>query len=156
MTASIITRVKNARIGTAGTANNYFVWTGIRSVKFDDTDPWVHISTLHGKMLHQEVRSPHIEGEILCHDLTAMSTALYNTTIDSLNHKAIDKTNVTTIGSVKWKVDYFVVNFANQSNTEIVATFSDFRIHKIIVDNIEAGKEATFIIKFSADEVSYN
>lgn len=156
MTQSIITRVKNIYIGTAGTANNYFVWTGIRSVRYIDTDPWLHIKIPYGKMIHQEIVSPHITGEIRCHDLTALNTALYTTVIDAYNHKAIDKTNVATVGSIKWKVDYLVMHYANQSNTEITATFDDFRVHTVTIENVEAAKETLFVVKFSADEVTYS
>ena len=151
---TILTRVKDIHIGLD--SGNYTTWTGIRTVKYIDTDPWIHMKVPYGKIIHQEIGSPHIEGEIHCQDLTSLIEALYETVIDAYNHYAIDNTNIATLGSRKWKVDYLIMEFAEQNNVIITATFTDFRIATVEVGNIEAGKEAMFIVKFTADEVTYS
>jgi hypothetical protein len=156
MTESILTRVKSITLGTDNDTNNCFVWTGIRTVKFIDIDPWVDIDIPYGKKKHQEVKSPHVEGQIHCYDFNAMKTALYETVIDGYNHYAIDATNVNTTGMMKWKVAYCAMTFTDHTGTIITAVFGDFRIRTVSLEGIETGKECELVIRFSADEVTYS
>lgn len=98
-------------------------------------------------MKHQHIRSPHVNGEIHCYDALSMNTALYDTVIDSSGHKAI----VTSPASRKYPVGYLVINGTDQNGNDIELTVTDFRVETVNVTGIEVGKEAMFIIKFSAD-----
>jgi hypothetical protein len=152
-TRSLLTRVRDIYIGVDG--NTYFTFTGVRDVEFEDTDPFIKIKIPLGKMIQQEIISPHIEGEIHCLDLTAFVSAIFGTAIDADGHKAIDVSTIDVTGSIKYTIGYFAVNYTNQAGVVVTATFQGVKINRYKIGPVRAGTEGLITIFFCADEVTY-
>lgn len=144
-----ITGGTGAGILNATPLNTYlpYSWKGIRTVKWNDVSPWVHIDIPHGPMLHQHMKSAHVEGEIMCHDLNALTVALYTTLIDFNGHYAINRATAE-----KRPVGWFVANFTATDNSKQSFTLTGFRVETAgVPGGVEVGKEALFVVKFSGD-----
>lgn len=144
MSEQILTRIKSISIGVD--VNNSYPWTGIRIAKWHDVTPWVHIEIPKGYMKHHHIHSPHVEGEIICYDLASMIVALYQTEIDADGNFAVEP-----LEDEKRPVTYFLFNVTAQDGTAITFQLLDFRVSTIINEGIEVGKEAAFVVKFTAD-----
>ena len=148
-TGSILIRPKSIKVGLASNGSDAYEWFGIRSIRWEDVSPWVHIDIPAGPMLHQHIKSPHVEGTIEVTDLSAMYTALYTTTINNdggSNHSAIE------VGTArKYPVRYCHLYLIDQNNNVIEYSLKDFRVNRIGVDRIELGRETRYIIYFTCD-----
>ena len=131
---------------TLGNGTSSYDWYGIRSIKWSDVTPWVHIDIPSGPMLHQHIRSPHVTGEIVAIDLDKLYTALFSTAVNGSN-SAIDIND----NNKKYPVTYCRFKFINQDNEIVEYSVSKLRIETIGVENIELGTEARWLIRFSAD-----
>jgi len=146
--ASILYRVDSIKIGKNSTT--YFEWKGIKDFRYEETSTWVHIDVPGGLMVHQEILSPHVRGEIRVVDLTDLNTALYNTVIDDYNHKAIGSSPYKQ----KYKAGYFVVNARNQYNVLVTLTVGNFRVEFITLESLEVNKDTIFVVHFTADYIN--
>lgn len=145
----ILIRPKKILIGkSSDTAYN---WTGILRVEYEESSPWVHIDIPGGVMVHQHIRSPHIEGVITCIDLEKLETALYTTVIDSYNHTAISTTDFYT----KWSVDYLKIVTVNDAGAEVILSVDGFRVERVEIENIELGTETRFRVHFTCDRILF-
>jgi len=144
---SIILRPKKIIIGKA--SNNAMDWVGIRSVRYKEVSPWVHIDIPAGVMVHQHIKSPHVTGEIKCKDFSQLYTALFETLIDSNNHVAIDTSNFYT----KWQVDYLRIVVVAENKTEITFRVDGFKVTGVYPTNIELGVETEWTVEFTADRI---
>ena len=144
---SVVLRPKKIIIGKA--SNNAIDWIGIRSVRYKEVSPWVHIDIPSGVMVHQHIKSPHVTGEIRCKDFSQLYTALFNTPIDSSNHTVIDTSNFYT----KWQVDYLRIVVVAENKTEITFRVDGFKVASVYPANIELGLETEWIVEFNADRI---
>jgi len=145
----ILIRPKSIVIGPYENGSSSYEWTGIKSIKWNDVTPWIHIDIPSGPMLHQHIRSPHVEVEISVMDLDKLHTALFNTTIDTNNHVAVDINKYNR----KYPITYCRFKFIDQ-NGEIIEYSARFlRIATIGPDAIELGKETRWIIRATCDLV---
>jgi hypothetical protein len=151
---TIVTRIKDVYVGV--NSSSYFTWTGIKSLKYQNVDQWVHIKVPYGQMIHQEIGSPEYHGELRCIDFNAVKTALYSTPVTALGQSLIDLTNISTVGAVNWEAGYVVIHMVDQNNNTITATITGFRITTVEVEDIQAAKEGMWLIKFIFDEVVYS
>ena len=143
----IVLRPKLIKIGKdSGSAIN---WTSVRSVKYKEVSPWVHIDIPAGLMIHQHIKSPHVTGEIRCKDFNQLYTALFNTPIDASNHTAID----TSVFYTKWQVDYLRIVVVAENKTELTLRVDGFKVTSLYPHNIELGVETEWIVEFSADRI---
>ena len=143
----IILRPKLIKIGK--NSSNAVNWTGVRSVKYKEVSPWIHIDIPSGVMVHQHIKSPHVTGEIRCKDFSQLYTALFETVIDSNNHTAIDTSNFYT----KWQVDYLRIVVVAENKTEVTFRVDGFKVTSVYPANIELGVETEWIVEFSADRI---
>jgi hypothetical protein len=150
MSIKILIRPKSIVIGPYDNGTSTYEWTGIKSIKWNDVTPWVHTDIPQGPMLHQHLRSPHVEIEIAVMDLSALYTALFDTVIDSNDHVAVDINN----NNRKYPVVYCRFRFIDQDGEVVEYSVKDFRISTIGPDSIELGKETRWIIKATADLIS--
>ena len=150
-TQQIIIRPQSIKVGLAENGSDAYEWLGIRSIKWEDVSPWVHIDIPAGPMLHQHIKSPHVEGTIEIIDLGTMFTALYNTTVNNdggENHTAIE---VST--GRKYPIRYCHIYLIDQNNQVVEYAVKDFRVNRIGIERVELGIEARYIIYFTADLV---
>jgi len=145
---SIFVRVKKCIIGSD--ENNTYEWYGIKKLTFGDVDPWVHIEIPAGLMLHQHLKPTHLEGEIVVNDLGALYEALFETEINSNGDTAINPSN-----GRKYSVEYILFTLVNQEGTEYQIILDGFKVNTVSTGGIELGTEAVWIVRFTADRVSY-
>jgi len=141
----IVLRPKLIKIGR--NASDAVNWTSIRSVRYKEVSPWVHIDIPSGVMIHQHIKSPHVTGEIRCKDYDQLYTALFETLIDGDNHTAIDTSNSYT----KWQVDYLRIVVVAENKTEVTFRVDGFKVASVYPANIELGVETEWIVEFNAD-----
>lgn len=146
--SSIIIRIRKIAIGK--NEGNVYEWYGIKSINWSDVTPWEHIEVAAGPMLHQHLHSPHLNGELRCHDLNALYTALFLTLIN-----AADKTAVNANTTVKYTVDYLRVDMVNDSGVVVPVYLDGFKVETIGVESIELGSEAMWVVRFTADRIVY-
>lgn len=146
---NVIIRPKSINIGISDEDSPY-EWFGIDSINYSDSNPWEHIEIPSGPMVHQHIHSPHIKGEIRCTDLDALYTALFSTYIDDDDHTAIDATTLT-----KTVVGYFNINVIDEKGNAVEILLDGFRVETLGPESIKLGKETVWIIKFTADLVTY-
>jgi hypothetical protein len=146
-TDSVLVRPYSIVIGPYDNATGSYEWFGVKSIKWNDVTPWVHIDIPQGPMLHQHLRSPHVDVTIEVMDIGKMHTALFNTMIDSNGHVAVDINN----NNKKYPITYCIFKFMDINNDIVEYSVKFLRIATIGVDNIESGKETRFIIRATAD-----
>jgi hypothetical protein len=143
---NIILRPKLIKIGTS--SDNAVDWI-VRSVRYREVSPWVHIDIPAGLMVHQHIKSPHVTGEIRCKDFDQLYTALFQTVIDNYGHKAIDTTSFYT----KWEVDYLRIIVVGTNKVETTFRVDGFKVTSLYPSNVELGLETEWIVEFSADRI---
>jgi hypothetical protein len=148
--STIITRIKRILIGKSENLEDCYEWFGIKSTNWSDVTPWEHIEIPSGPMLHQHLHSPHIKGEIRCHDLNALYQALFNTEINGNGKTAVNSNTM-----VKTNVEYLQIDMINESNNVVSVFLDGFKVETIGVESIELGGEALWIVRFTADRVVY-
>jgi hypothetical protein len=146
MTDMIITRIRRILIGQD--SNTYYEWFGIKSANWTDATPWEHIEIPSGPMLHQHLHSPHFRGEIRCHGLNTLHTALFDTIINGSGKTAVNQNTM-----VKTNVEYLQVDVVTDQNEIIPFIMDGFKVETIGIENIELGMEAVWIIRFTADRI---
>jgi hypothetical protein len=143
----IILRPKYIKIGKDASNSGY--WTSIRSVKYKEVSPWVHIEIPAGTMVHQHIKSPHVTGEIRCKDYSQLYHALFEIYVDASNHTAID----TSVFYTKWQVDYLRIVVEVENKTELTFQVDGFKVTSLYPVNIELGLETEWVVEFSADRI---
>jgi hypothetical protein len=130
--------------------NNY-EWTGIKSVNYKETSPWVHIDIPYGTMLHQQVRSTEYNITIKCKDFNSLYNAVFETLIDDEGHTAIDTTQYYN----KNVIGYFTIVVVGNDKKKYKIKFEDVKVKSIYPSNVELGLETEWVVELTAKKIKY-
>jgi hypothetical protein len=130
--------------------NNY-EWTGIRSVSYIETSPWVHIDIPSGTMLHQHIKSVEYNIKITCKDFNSLYNAVFETAIDDEGHTAIDTSQYYS----KNVIGYFTIVVVGNDKKKYKIKFEDVKVKSIYPSNVELGLETEWVVELTAKKIKY-
>jgi hypothetical protein len=145
LTYSLVARVHSVLV-----KNTYL--KGVKSAKWNDSNPWVDTNIPFGNMWHTHIKSPMIEGMITCYDVDSIWTAFYGGESPIIDENTGEKTKFSTSG------DEFIITLKDVNGLSMVFNFWDVRITTIELQSAEeeGGGEGIWVIRFTARKVVKN
>ena len=143
--ASYLTRIKEIRIGTA--SGTYYSWTGVKSVEWNDKDPYIFLEVPGGVGLYQQIGCQQVTGKLVCKDIDSLYTALYATNVNGTD-KAIESS-----GGIRHTILFFMVIAMDHLGITKKYDFTNVRIRTVGLSGLEEDKEVVSVVSFYADQV---
>jgi hypothetical protein len=131
--------------------NNY-EWTGIRSISYKETSPWIHIDIPYGTMVHQHIKSVEYNIKITCKDFNSLYNAVFETPIDNEEHTAIDTSQYYS----KNIINYFEIIVVGENKRKYKIRFEDVKIKSVYPSNVELGLETEWVVELTAKKIKYS
>lgn len=146
----IPSRVADVKVGI--NENSCVSLSGVKSIIWKDSDPWVILEIPVGSNIFQHLRKVLVDGEMKCLDIQSMYNAFY--TIDVSSEAGMQQAINPNTGK-KSKIDYFSVKVRDAlSKFEYSYLFSDMIIQTVELGNLgEKRGETPWIVKFLAESV---
>lgn len=130
---------------------SYYKWSGIKSVKWNDTSPWVHIDIPGGLMVHQHIRSPKVTVTIECIDQLSLFEALFNTVIDNYNKTALDYSNFY----VKNEIGYLEIIVSGEDKIEYGMKCFNAKVESLLPLEVIQRTETKWQVVITCDKIDF-
>jgi len=145
--------IKKIRIGYSATYSTVFEsFSGIDSINWRDSDPWIILEIPKGTCVYQHIRPHKIEGRMLWSDIDSLRTALFATDISVT---AGSQYAITDTG-VKTKIEYFYVKVIDHHGVEHDFSITGMRIRTVDIPDFSDNPQAKsqWVVAFYAEAIT--